>query len=73
MMERLEVTNDPANIGYYSGLVDSAFAFTQMFTVRLSVLAHQSNAPFTHLGASCDRYIFGVLGQIASAENLSSF
>ena len=33
MMERLKVTDDPAKIGFYSGLVDSIFAFAQLFTV----------------------------------------
>ncbi|KAF8324456.1 major facilitator superfamily domain-containing protein [Cantharellus anzutake] len=33
MMERLQVTDDPADIGYYSGLVDSCFAIAQLLTV----------------------------------------
>ncbi|KAF8324457.1 MFS general substrate transporter [Cantharellus anzutake] len=33
MMERLHVTDDPANIGYYSGLVESSFSLAQLLTI----------------------------------------
>ena len=36
MMERLHVTDDPANIGYYSGLVESCFAIAELLTVSIA-------------------------------------
>ncbi len=33
MVEHMGVTHDPNRIGFYSGLVESAFAFVQFFTV----------------------------------------
>ncbi|PCH38263.1 MFS general substrate transporter [Wolfiporia cocos MD-104 SS10] len=33
MMERLHLTNDPSKIGFYSGLVESSFAISQLFTI----------------------------------------
>ncbi|KDQ14750.1 hypothetical protein BOTBODRAFT_32505 [Botryobasidium botryosum FD-172 SS1] len=33
MMEELHVTDDPSQIGFYSGLVDSSFAIAQLFMV----------------------------------------
>ncbi|KAF9820191.1 hypothetical protein IEO21_01624 [Rhodonia placenta] len=33
MMERLHLTNDPSKIGFYSGLVESSFAISQLFCI----------------------------------------
>ncbi|CUA69036.1 putative membrane protein YCR023C [Saccharomyces cerevisiae S288c] [Rhizoctonia solani] len=33
MVWRLGVTNDPKKVGFYSGMIDSMFAFAQLFTV----------------------------------------
>lgn len=33
MMERLHLTNDPSKIGFYSGLVESSFAVSQLFCI----------------------------------------
>jgi hypothetical protein len=33
MVWDLGVTDNPKTVGFYSGMIDSAFAFAQMFTV----------------------------------------
>jgi len=66
MMERLHVTDDPANIGYYSGLVDSCFAIAQLLTVSIAPF-HVSPLPFAHHHHAVPslRYINGANGQTA--------
>jgi hypothetical protein len=33
MIEDLGVANSPAQVGFYSGIVDSIFSFAQLFTI----------------------------------------
>ncbi|KAL5514419.1 hypothetical protein ACEPAG_2507 [Sanghuangporus baumii] len=42
MMNDMGVADDPSQVGYYSGLVDSTFSFVQLFTcLRIGMLADQ--------------------------------
>ncbi|KAL5521546.1 hypothetical protein ACEPAF_2294 [Sanghuangporus sanghuang] len=42
MMNDMGITDDPSQVGYYSGLVDSTFSFVQLFTcLRIGMLADQ--------------------------------
>jgi hypothetical protein len=39
----------PADVGYYSGLVDSAFSFAQLLTVSIHIVSHHWSRLLTTL------------------------
>ena len=72
MMERMRVTDDPANIGYYSGLVDSCFAVAQLMTVRTVLFSYPHEFVLISRAICAFRYTNGVNGQTVLGGNQSS-
>lgn len=48
MIEDLRIA-EPADIGYYSGMVDSSFSFAQLLTVRLHTFLYGRSLDFPDL------------------------
>jgi len=72
MMEELHITDDPSQIGFYSGLVDSAFAIAQFFMVyrwgKLSDRIGRRPVMFIGLaGAALSSFSFGLSTSLWSA------
>ncbi|KAG8919917.1 hypothetical protein FRC01_001039, partial [Tulasnella sp. 417] len=65
MVEDLHVTDNPAEVGFYSGLVDSLFAVAQLFTIfqwgRLSDrIGRRPVIMYGLLGVACASLCFGL-------------
>ncbi|KZV99647.1 MFS general substrate transporter [Exidia glandulosa HHB12029] len=72
MMELLHVTDDPAQIGFYSGLVDSVFALAQLTMIfqwgRLSDRIGRKPCILIGItGAACSTLLFGFSSSLYTA------
>lgn len=72
MMEVLHVTDDPAQIGFYSGLVDSVFALAQLTMIyrwgRLSDRIGRKPCILMGItGAACSTLLFGLSSSLWTA------
>jgi len=55
MLASLHVTDDPSRIGFYSGLVESTFAVSQLFSIYQWARLSGTSAPLNRKGAKTER------------------